>query len=101
MELADELLFKAFISRAQHTRQLAKALEHLPLNQADQMTAGVKVDFYQYWLSHNAPGDPWWDEMDHSASVSRVEAPVHLISGYYDVLFQTTLDCYQRLCQAG
>ena len=101
MALADEPPLKAFFSRAQHARDLEKALMHLPLNQTDQLAAGVEVDFYQDWLAHNAPADPWWDEMDHRGAVSRVSAPVHLISGYYDVLFPTTLDCYQRLCQAG
>jgi putative CocE/NonD family hydrolase len=101
MAFRDEAPLKMFFSRAQHARQLDKALMHLPLNQADQVAAGVQVDFYQEWLRHNAPGDPWWDEMDHRGAVSRVTVPVHLISGYYDVLFQTTLDCYQRLRQAG
>lgn len=101
MALAGEPPLKAVFSRPQHERQLAKAYMHLPLNETDQMAAGVKVDFYQEWLVHNAPRDPWWNEMDHSGAVSRVQSPVHLISGYYDVLFPTTLDCYHRLRQAG
>jgi hypothetical protein len=30
-----------------------------------------------------------------------VKAPVHLIGGFYDVLFLTTLDCYRLLHEAG
>jgi putative CocE/NonD family hydrolase len=92
---------KALLSRFQHARRLAKALMHLPLNQADRMAAGVTVDFFQDWLAHNPPGDSWWKAMDHRAAVSQVKAPVHLIGGFYDVLFPHTLECYRLLHEAG
>lgn len=101
MALQEETPFKALFSRFRSARQLAKALMHLPLNQADHLAAAVTVNFYQDWLVHNAPCDPWWDDTNHSDAVSLVRAPVHLIGGFYDVLFPNTLDCYHRLCQAG
>lgn len=91
---------KALLSRFKRTRQLAKALAHLPLNETDCMAAGVSVDFYQDWLVHNTPGDPWWHAMDHRPAVSKVKAPVHLIGGFYDVLLPQTLECYRLLKEA-
>ena len=92
---------KALLSRSGRARQLAKALMHLPLNQGDRMASGVTVDFYQDWLAHNSLDDSWWEATDHRAAVSRVKAPVHLIGGFYDVLFPHTLECYRRLHEAG
>jgi putative CocE/NonD family hydrolase len=92
---------QALILHYWHARRLAQALMHLPLNQGDRLAAGVTIPFYQDWLTHNPPGDPWWDDMDYRAAVAGVNAPVHLIGGYYDVLFPHTLDCYARLRQAG
>ena len=74
---------------------------HLPLHEADRVAAGVTSDYYQDWLIHTSPEDPWWDSMDHRAALARVKAPVHLIGGFYDVLFLHTLECYQLLREAG
>lgn len=101
MALQDDPPLKAFFLRFRRARHLAHALMHLPLNQADQMASGVTVPFYQEWLVHNAPDDPWWETTDHRSAVSKVQVPVHLIGGFYDVLFLQTLDCYHRLRQAG
>ena len=92
---------KFLFSQPGYARKLAKALMRLPLNETDKAAAGVTVNFYQDWLAHNPPCDPWWDATDHREAVAAVEAPVHLIGGFYDVLFLTTLDCYRRLREAG
>jgi len=92
---------KAALHRSHLERQLVKAYMHLPLNEADQVAAGKKVDFYQDWLVHNSPDDPWWDAQDYRAAIPGVKAPVHLVGGFYDVLFLTTLDCYRLLREGG
>ncbi len=74
---------------------------HLPLNQGDHAAAGITVDFYQDWLTHASSEDPWWNSMDHREAVAKVTAPVHLIGGFYDILFLTTLECYRLLREAG
>lgn len=101
MAFQEDPPLKALLSRSRNARLLAAALLHLPLNQADKQASGETVDFYQDWLVHNAPGDDWWDVTDHREAVSQVQAPVHLIGGFYDVLFPQTLECYNRLRRAG
>jgi len=93
--------FKLFLLRLRRALQLRKAYAHLPLNETDKLASGTDVAFYQDWLAHNAPGDPYWQQSDHSARVSQVTAPVLLIGGFYDVLFPHTLACYLTLRQAG
>jgi hypothetical protein len=101
MDVVEDPPLKALLLRNKRTRLLEKAMNHLPLNQTDQVAAGVSVPFYQDWLAHTAPGDPWWDETDYRDTIAAIKAPVHLIGGFYDVLFPQTVACYQRLYQAG
>ena len=101
MVFQEDSPLQALLSRFQHTRQLKKGLFHLPLNQADTVAAGKTIPFYQDWLTHNAPGEPYWQQSDHSERVSQATAPVHLIGGWYDVLFPQTIACYLRLKEAG
>jgi putative CocE/NonD family hydrolase len=101
MEYQEESTFRALFSRSQHNRKLKKGYDNLPLNQSDTIAAGDEVAFFQDWLKHNTPGDPFWNQSDHSTSVSKVTAPAHLISGWYDVLLPHTVACYLRLRKAG
>lgn len=97
----EESPVKIALCRLKFAHQMAKALIHLPINDADRIASDETKDFYQEWLVHASPEDQWWDSMDHRAAVPQVEAPVHLIGGFYDVLFMTTLDCYRLLHEAG
>ena len=101
MEYQEEFAIQVFFSRIKHNQQLNRGINTLPLNQSDTIAAGRTVPFFQDWLQHNVPGDPYWKQSDHSATVSQVSAPVHLISGWYDVLLPHTLACYLRLRGAG
>jgi putative CocE/NonD family hydrolase len=73
----------------------------LPLAETDRVATGERVPFYQDWLAHNAPNDPFWRPVDFSSYVERVSAPVHLTGGWYDIFLPDTLADYTRLCQAG
>jgi putative CocE/NonD family hydrolase len=101
MEYQEESTFQMFFSRLRHNRQLKKGIYTLPLHQADMIAAGRTVPFFQDWLQHNTLGDSYWKQSDHSATVSQVTAPAHLLSGWYDVLLPHTIACYLRLREAG
>ena len=80
---------------------LTAARLHLPLETADQAVTGRTVSFYQDWLRHEKPGDPWWESVDFSARLGEVTAPAHLIGGWYDIFLPDLLADYQRLRDAG
>ena len=83
------------------SRRLERGLMHLPLNQADQVGVGKTVDFFQDWLVHDAPGDPWWAPANHQPTVGEVTAPIHMTTGWYDLFLPWQLRDYQALKAAG
>lgn len=95
----------SLLRRLLQTRRRAKALhaatQHLPLREADQIVAGQTVGYYQDWLAHNTPGDPWWQPIDFSDTAGDVSAPVTLTGGWYDIFLPQILADYARLRQAG
>ncbi|WP_257453453.1 CocE/NonD family hydrolase [Archangium lipolyticum] len=82
-------------------RKLKPLFKHLPLNEVDALAVGERVPFFQDWLEHPEPGDPWWNAADFSASVPEVTAPVHLIGGWYDIFLPWTVNDYAALRRAG
>ncbi len=83
------------------TRTLKPLFNHLPLHEVDSRVTGKPVQFYQDWLEHSASGDAWWSAVDFTASVPEVTAPVHLVSGWYDLLLPWLLNDYLALKRAG
>jgi putative CocE/NonD family hydrolase len=82
-------------------RRLEAAFAHLPVGEADAVAVGRPVPFYRSWLDHPAPDDPYWQRSDHRASAAQVEAPVHLIGGWYDIFLRELLADYAALRAGG
>ncbi|PTL81398.1 CocE/NonD family hydrolase [Vitiosangium sp. GDMCC 1.1324] len=83
------------------SRKLKPLFQHLPLNEVDALATGERVPFFQDWLEHNAPEDPWWKPVNFSGSVPEVTAPVHLIGGWYDIFLPWQVKDYAALRRAG
>jgi putative CocE/NonD family hydrolase len=81
-------------------RKLTRAYTTLPLSEADSGVLGTKVAFYQDWLSHEKPGDPWWDEVDWSRQVDKTP-PISMLAGWYDLFLPGQLEDFRRLREAG
>ena len=82
-------------------RFLAPAYRHLPLLEADTVAAGEPVPAYRELYAHTRPDDLYWKTRDHSVSAAQTTIPVHLLSGWYDLLQRETLADYARLKAAG
>ncbi|WNG61333.1 CocE/NonD family hydrolase [Archangium gephyra] len=89
------------MARLGATRQLKPLFQHLPLNEVDALATGERVPFFQDWLEHSAPDDPWWDRANFSGALSEVTAPVHLIGGWYDIFLPWQVKDYAALHKAG
>ena len=61
---------------------------------------GEPVGFYQDWLEHSAPGDPWWDPVDFGRRLEKVP-PASFIGGWYDLFLKAQVDDYEALRRAG
>ncbi len=83
------------------SRTWKKALPHLPLGEIDAVAFGNPIPFWQAWLAHEQPDDPWWEPSDFHQTVSSVTAPNLLVGGWYDFMLPALLRDYQALVQAG
>jgi putative CocE/NonD family hydrolase len=91
----------AFVRRRLGRRRLPPLLNHLPLRDLDQLAVGRPVRYWQEWLAHNEPGDPYWNRRSFSDSLPGVTAPVSLVGGWHDVFLPAVLRDYVALVKGG
>ena len=84
-----------------YARRLTRAFGHLPLREADRVATGCRVPYFQDWLVHAAPSDPFWQAIDHSRGLDRVRARVNLVAGWHDIFLGRQLADYVALREAG
>ena len=87
--------------RLREREELAAAFAHLPLCEGDERAVGRRVGFYQDWLVHTEPDDPYWQAMDHSHDMASITAEVSLIAGWYDPYLSKQLEDFKALRRAG
>jgi uncharacterized protein len=80
---------------------LAAAFQHLPLNEIDAQITGQTIDFFPDWLEHSSVRDPHWAAIDFRRDIQHFSAPMHLITGWYDLFTRYQLEDYQLLKAAG
>jgi uncharacterized protein len=81
-------------------RNLARAYQHVPLSEADQIAINQPSQHYQNVLLHE-PDDDYWKPIDYSARVGEVMAPCYLQAGWYDLFLDWQLKDFQTLRAAG
>jgi putative CocE/NonD family hydrolase len=81
-------------------RALRAAGDILPVTGADAAVVGRHVQFFQDWIVHENPGDPWWDPVDFGRQVGSVPT-ASLVGGWYDIFLPAQLDDYTALRAAG
>jgi putative CocE/NonD family hydrolase len=79
---------------------VAAAGEVLPLGRCDVAAIGEAAPFFQEWLAHGEPGDPWWDEMDFGRRLDKVP-PASMVGGWYDLFVTAQVADYEALRAAG
>lgn len=100
IESQERTLPRIIWAHARARRRLDAVYQTLPLSRADW--AGVKrsIGFYQDWLIHEQPGDPWWDPVDFGRDLSRVPAAT-LVGGWYDLFLPGQIADFVALRAAG
>jgi len=81
--------------------ELKKAFWLLPLGKADEFLLGKKVGFWQDWLKNSEPDYEWWKPADFSESVKKVNVPVNMVTGWYDIFLPWQMADYSELKKAG
>lgn len=88
------------LARLRGRRRAAAGHASLPLADADRAVVGRRVAFYQDWLAHDRPGDPWWDPVDFRGARPQ-SPPATLQAGWYDIFLPEQLDDFTALRAAG
>jgi putative CocE/NonD family hydrolase len=79
---------------------LQRALETWPLRDADQIAVGQRVSWWQEWIDHAEPGDPFWKPIDYSG-VAATAPPTALISGWHDIFLPWQVKDFEAMQAAG
>jgi putative CocE/NonD family hydrolase len=67
------------------SRRVARALRHLPLGEVDRVATGRTLDWWHQWLAHPDPDDGYWQQLDWSAAVAKVDVPVVMVTSWHDL----------------
>jgi len=81
-------------------KAFAEGSTTLPLTDADRRIVGRTVGFYQDWLAHEQPGDPWWDPVDFRAGRQQAP-PATFLGGWYDIFLPAQIDDFMAMRAAG
>ncbi len=87
-------------ARLRGARAVSTSSAILPVGKCDAAAIGEPMAFYQDWLEHSAPGDPWWDPVDFGRRLEKVP-PASFIGGWYDLFLKAQVDDYEALRRAG
>ena len=78
-----------------------KVANHLPLGTMDQAATGRTVAWWQDWVNHDDPQDPWWQAIDHGGAVASLAAPTFMVGGWQDIFLPFQLRDFQVRQAAG
>ena len=82
-------------------RRQRHAFTELPLIDSYQRALGGKVQFFEDWMEHSSPADPYWDRADHSVALETVGVPVLVQAGWYDIFVAQSIVQYEALRDRG
>ncbi len=80
---------------------VAPAFNHLPLMECDTAALGETVPYYRNWMEHTDRNDALWRDTLDSVRLEDIDAPAHLVGGWYDFFLRALLDDYAALTAAG
>lgn len=94
-------LLRAGIRQFTAHRRTRRAAAGLPLGAAGRALLGDRAPWYESWLAHPCPDDPFWVPYRFGAALQRTQLPVLLLSGWQDTFLAQTLSQYRQLRDRG
>ena len=79
-------------------KQVRRAMDHLPLGNADNVAIGKPEPFWRTVTDHT--DDDYWDEIDHTPRLAQLNTPVSMVTGWWDLLLVGQLRDYDELQKA-
>jgi putative CocE/NonD family hydrolase len=85
--------------------KLYRALEQMPLGEADRAAIGAEMAFFRRWLAlAGERGDAfteYWEQLSHDNLIPKVRAAVLMVGGWHDIFLPWQLADYAALREAG
>lgn len=81
--------------------RIRRVTRTLPVIDAYPKATGGRIGYFEEWLTHPDPADPYWTSLGRAADAPAPTVPVSLLTGWYDICLDQTLVEYQRLRAAG
>src|SRR4030042_2111056 len=97
----EQSMLKAALSAKKDAKKQKVCHDNLPLIESYKLGTGKPVFFFEDWLNHTEPDDPWWKPIDFTDKISNIHRPVYLIGGWYDFFFTNVMTEYRELKKAG
>jgi uncharacterized protein len=82
-------------------RRQRKVAQTLPLIDAYPPALGGRSEMFEQWLTNPDPAGPYWSGLDLGAATAKLAVPASLVSGWYDVQLDQTVEQYRRLRGEG
>ena len=82
-------------------RKVRRATAALPLGAAGRALLGGDSPWYESWVEHSDPDDPFWDRLRYPVALERTQVPVLLLSGWQDLFLDQTLTEFRTLRDRG
>ncbi|KAH8906469.1 hydrolase [Coniochaeta sp. PMI_546] len=85
------------------TQGLQCVLEGLPLMDSVKAHFAGRAPWIEDMMTRSDLNDPYWEPMQHSLALERVNIPILLINGWHDLFSRQsqTFDAYRRLKERG
>jgi uncharacterized protein len=77
-----------------------QAMKIIPLRQADRALTPEGVSWWQDWMDHAEPKDPWWDAVDYGHAAETIP-PTVMTAGWYDIFLPWQLNDFMTAQRAG
>ncbi|MCT7659436.1 CocE/NonD family hydrolase [Mycobacterium deserti] len=92
---------RALVRQVRARRALTRATSALPIGDAGRELLGGGALWWESWMEHPEPDDPFWSNRNLREALDRTEIPVLLIGGWQDLFLEQTLTQYDALRRRG
>src|ERR1700733_3714495 len=92
--------FASMLGRRKMNALSDRAAATIPLRKADRVLRPEGVSWWQDWMDHAEPGDPWWDAIDYGRAAETLP-PTVMTAGWYDIFLPWQIDDFMTAQRAG
>ncbi|MDY6995905.1 MAG: CocE/NonD family hydrolase [Actinomycetota bacterium] len=85
------------LKQARAQRRVTRASHGLPLAESSRAMLGDGALWFESWLDHPHPEDPFWNRLHLRDALEHHDVPVLLLSGWQDLFLEQTLAQFSRL----